>query len=83
MTWVRSRTETLPGIATMWIEVLRGGYEYKFYLDYAVAAKTMRECRVIVTRQAFERCGSQPYAKRPDYDRTLELNLTTTVTCAG
>lgn len=49
----------------------------------AVAAKTLRECRVIVTRQAFECCGSQPYAKRPDYDRTLELNLTATVKCAG
>ena len=49
----------------------------------AVAAKTVRECRVIATRQAFECCGSQPYAKRPDYDRTLELNLTATVKCGG
>jgi len=48
----------------------------------AVAAKTLRECRVIVTRQAFECCGSQPYAERPDYDRMLELNLTATEKCA-
>ena len=40
-------------------------------------------CRVIVTRRAFQCCGSQPFDQRADYDKLLDLNKTATLACEG
>lgn len=47
-----------------------------------LASGTLTACRVIITRHAFECCGSQPFNKRADYDEPLDLNTTATLACA-
>ena len=47
-----------------------------------LAAGSLTACRVIITRHAFECCGSQPFSQRADYDKTLDLNTTATLVCA-
>lgn len=47
----------------------------------ALASGELRVCRVIITRRAFECCGSVAYHKRADYDKSLDLNTGATLIC--
>ena len=47
-----------------------------------LASGTLTACRVIITRHAFECCGSKPFSQRADYDKLLDLNATATLACA-
>lgn len=47
----------------------------------ALAAGSLSACRVIITRHAFECCGSGAFSKRADYDKSLDLNTGATLAC--
>ena len=47
----------------------------------ALASGKLSACRVIITRRAFECCGSVACSKRADYDKSLDLNTGATLIC--